>query len=150
MYKSLNFFSLFLFFLFNINSYSCWKLYHCSVHWQSTWHEFLVAPYYFLFYIAFPPLTLSGSKRLWLPPSYAVQLCVTAGIICVFISTASSAFEFRAHYWLFKMRVHPQQMLTLPCLVSLIWFVSPGAAFCPMSPFPFKTTKVCVLKRGST
>lgn len=39
------------------------------------------------------------------------------------------------------MRVH-----SLPRLVSLIWFVSPGVAFCPMSPFPFQTTKVCVSK----
>lgn len=111
-------------FLFNIKSYLCWKSYHSSVHCQSTWREFLVAPHYFPFLYCLSTSHIKCSKRLWLPPSFcSAALFDSRGIItCVLMSTASPAFEFRAHCWLFKMHGHSHQYAhaTMSCLSYLV------------------------------
>lgn len=141
MYKSLNsfFFSFFFFLSFSIKSYLCWKSYHSSVHSQNTWA--FGCPILFFFLCCISTSHINCSKRLWLPPS------------------SCSATLFDSRYWVYvpsnsglttgcleRMYIHTN-MFMLPCLVSLIWFVRPGVAFCPRSPFPFKSTKAGVSKK---
>lgn len=88
------------------------------------------------------------SKRLWLPPSFcSAALFDSRGITCVFMSAASSAFKFRAHDWLFKMRghSHPYAQVTMSCLSYLVCLSR--CCLLPLSPLPLQTTKACVSKK---